>query len=161
MADSPIGVTFMPSADNQANGPQQGALESGAGSDLAQAFKILSLHLPRVLGARAISSPGLLNGAGSTGVAGGFNPSAAVFDALIRAMTGAAAPGGPASLSSLGAPGGAQPYAPSAVPSPSVVPGGTDQHQPIPDSYTGFAAPTQSPIYNPDRGSRPGGGRLV
>lgn len=87
MNNNQIGVTFMPSAENQADGPRQGGLQG----DVGQALKILSLQLPRVLGARAITPPGLMNGGGgSMGMGGGmnpgFNPHAAVFQALLHAM---------------------------------------------------------------------------
>jgi hypothetical protein len=93
MANQPIGVTFMPSADNQQQGPQQGAL-NGPGGDLSEAFRILGLRLPRVLGPGAISSPRLLNGPGASAFGGGVNPSAAVFEALLKAMTGGGSPMG-------------------------------------------------------------------
>lgn len=83
----PIGVTFMPSAENQQMGGRQGAMEGG-GSDLAQAFKVLSLRLPQVLGARAPAPASLLNGAGSAGVAPGQNSNSAMFQAILKAMLG-------------------------------------------------------------------------
>jgi hypothetical protein len=88
MANSPIGITFIPTEENQALGPQRNALEGSGGSDLAQAFKILSLRLPQVLGARAIGSPRVLSGGGSAALPPAFNPNAAVFKALINAMMG-------------------------------------------------------------------------
>lgn len=103
MAD-PIGISFLPSTQNQAVGPQQGQMEG----DLASAFKILSLRLPRVLGAQSIAPSSLLNGQGSGGMMGGFNPYSAVFDALLKA---AGLSGG-----SAGAPGmvaGGMPSAPA------------------------------------------------
>lgn len=82
---NPIGITFLPSAENQADGPKRGSLEG----DLGQAFKILSLRLPRVQGAKAITPPGNMTGTGAAvGVPGGFNPQAAIFEAIIRAMQG-------------------------------------------------------------------------
>jgi hypothetical protein len=84
MADAPIGISFIPSADQAANGPQQGNLEG----DLSQAFKILSLRLPRILGARAPASSTLLNGPGSAGLPNGGNPYAAVIQALLGTKTG-------------------------------------------------------------------------
>jgi hypothetical protein len=96
MPSNPIGVTFIPSADNQAMGPQRGALEGPSGN-LGQAFKILNLHLPRVLGQGAPAPEGLLRSQGSAGVAGGGDPYAAVFAALLKAMAGGAGgtlPGG-------------------------------------------------------------------
>lgn len=109
MAENPIGITFLPNAEAAANGPRQAGVEGQGGSDLTQAFKILSLHLPRVLGAAAIAPQRLLTSPGAAGVAasgapdGGFNPYSAVFASLLQQLTGGAmAPGGgPASLSSL------------------------------------------------------------
>ncbi len=93
MADAPVGITFMPSAEAAANGPRQAGIEGTGGSDLAQAFKILSLHLPRVLGASAIAPKTLLTSPGSAGVAApsGVNPYSAVFQALLQSM-GAGSP---------------------------------------------------------------------
>jgi hypothetical protein len=82
----------MPTADAAANGPKQASLEGGTGgSDLAAAFKILSLHLPRVLGAGAIAPSRLLNSPGSAGVAApaGVSPYAQAFQMLLQSMSGA------------------------------------------------------------------------
>jgi hypothetical protein len=84
MANSPIGINFMPSEENQQMGPKRGNLEG----DLGQAFKILSLRLPRVLGARSLS-PHVAQGPGAAaGMPGGFNPQAAIFEALLKSMAG-------------------------------------------------------------------------
>lgn len=88
MPSQPIGISFIPSVENQAQGPQQNAMEGG-GSDLTQAWKVLSLQLPRVMGAQSLAPKRLLNGAGAAGVAGGLDPHAAAFQALIQAMVGA------------------------------------------------------------------------
>lgn len=112
MAEAPIGISFMPSADAAANGPRQASIEGQGGSDLAAAFKILSLHLPRVLGAAAIAPKRLLNSQGAAAVGGpaGANPYAQVFQALLQSITGGMPAGGGdgQSLASLfgGAPGG-------------------------------------------------------
>lgn len=91
---NPIGISFIPSQDNQNQGPQRSSLE-GPGGDLAQAFKVLSLRLPQVLGARSIASRRLLESPGASGVsAGGANPMSAVFEALLRAMSGQSSAGG-------------------------------------------------------------------
>lgn len=88
MAENPIGVTFIPTAEQQALGPKRGGIET----DLGEAFKILSLRLPRVLGAKAPVRPELLNAPGAAGLAGnladntGFNPYGQVFEALVRAL---------------------------------------------------------------------------
>jgi len=94
-----IGVSFLP-------GQQQGQAGAGTGTAdpqeaVSQAIKILSLRLPRVVGAGAIASPALLNAPGAAGVSGsGMN-----IDRLVQmilqgilpgsAVSGAAAtPGG-------------------------------------------------------------------
>jgi hypothetical protein len=89
MAD-PVGITFMPGADAQAQGPQNLADTGAGGQDLADAFKILSLRLPQTVGPRSLASQRLLTP--RTGDTGGLNPHAAVFEALLRATLG----GGPA-----------------------------------------------------------------
>jgi hypothetical protein len=81
-----IGITFMPSADGQAQG-QQNAGDTGASGSLSDAFKILSLRLPQTVGPRSLASERLLTARGSAG-ANSFNPHAAVFEALIRALIG-------------------------------------------------------------------------
>jgi hypothetical protein len=86
---NPIGISFMPSEENQALGPKRGALEGQGGSDLADAFKVLSLRLPEVLGARSLAPKRLLTGAGSSGLPPAFaNPDSAIFQALIQSMLG-------------------------------------------------------------------------
>lgn len=169
MADAPIGISFIPTADAAANGPRQAGIEGQGGSDLAQAFKILSLHLPRVLGAAAIAPKRLLNSPGSAGVAsaGGFNPYSAVFQSLLQQLTGGAGMGGPgadvASLSSLfggggqtsyggdsGGSGGTGDYTPSSTPAPNVMPGDSG-----PKSGEGAPLPMPTPTPTP---SYPGGG---
>lgn len=81
----PIGVSFLPSEENAIMAPQPGA------GDLSQAFKILSLRLPRVQGAPGITPQSNLQAPGAAGM-GGFNPQAAIFDAMIRAMAGGQPP---------------------------------------------------------------------
>lgn len=90
MANGPIGISFLPSQENQAAGLKQGQMEG----DLGEAFKILSLRLPRVVGAKAPTPGANLGGDGASGLSGlssgidggGFNPNAAMFEALIKAM---------------------------------------------------------------------------
>ncbi len=108
MADAPVGITFMPSAEAAANGPRQAGIEGTSGSDLAQAFKILSLHLPRVLGASAIAPKTLLTSPGAAGVAApsGVNPYSAVFQALLQSMGAGSPMGGSADAGSAGMPTG-------------------------------------------------------
>lgn len=128
---SPIGITFIPSAENQAQGPQRGQLEG----DLGQAFKILSLRLPQVQGARAIAPPDLLNSAGSAGSAGSVNPMAAVFRALMHSMQG-----DPAAPMGAGMPS-TQPVATRPGP-PSVIPGATPMRTPGTPPMQTPSAPT-------------------
>lgn len=105
--NQPIGISFLPSQENAAQGMQRGAMEG----DLGQALKILSLRLPRVMGARAITPTsnlgapgqsgdsqsavqGLTMAAGAGGESGRYNPNAALFQALISAMMGGGSIGG-------------------------------------------------------------------
>lgn len=98
MAAQPIGVSFMPTDESAQMGPKRNQLEGAGGSDLAQAFKILSLHLPRVLGAQAIAPQRLLNSQGARGIPAAFSgggesgsPSVygAFFESLLKSMNGA------------------------------------------------------------------------
>ncbi len=100
MADQPIGISFIPSAQNQVPGAAsaQGAMPGSSGStDLAQAYKILSLRLPTVVGSSAPVSSSLLNGAGASGLPGGLSPYAAAFLALLKSHLG----GDPMALSGM------------------------------------------------------------
>lgn len=155
MAGNDIGVTFIPSEQNQlAQGPRQGASEgdlSGARpSDLGTAFKILNLKLPSVVSAAAPASSTLLKSPGvsalpgtppapavATGMPGmrapnaSLDPMAAVFAALLRAMQfGGAAPVG----------GGGTPDAVANVGAPKVV----FQQGPPPGDYAPSNSPTPS-----------------
>lgn len=83
----------MPSADQAAMGARQGQLEGVP----EQAMKILSLRLPRVLGARSLSPNSLMTSPGSAGVPGGqgLNPLAIVFRSILNSMTTGTPPTGP------------------------------------------------------------------
>ncbi len=143
----PIGISFMPNADNQALGPQQGAL-NGPGGDLSQAFKILSLRLPRVLGAGALAPPGLLRSPGAAGAPGGLNPHAAVFEALLKALVGGGSPGGfPGGTASdapgpMGPPPMGGPISPLPLPRSPQIPQFTNPYQ---DVYQTPTAPFAQP----------------
>lgn len=147
MADQ-IGVSFIPSADNQQapDGPPQGQLSG----DLAAAFKILSLRLPQVMGAHALAPNALLQSPGALGVPGalkapgGFNPYAALFETLLKHGLGVGQPTGQPTSNTMPLPGGAPqampmpsapppmssvpppPAPPQAMPAPRVIPGGDD-----------------------------------
>jgi hypothetical protein len=91
MAEQPIGISFIPSAQNQQNGPANLRADGGLGAgstDLSQAYKILSLRLPTVVGAQAPVAPSLLTSQGSAALPNGMNSSAALFTALIKSMLG-------------------------------------------------------------------------
>src|SRR5258705_5301748 len=87
--NSGIGITFLPSDEQAANGSLQGQAEG----DLGQALKILSLHLPRILGSHAPVSRRLLD---APGFSAGFNPNSAVLETLLRmaGLSGRAVSGG-------------------------------------------------------------------
>jgi hypothetical protein len=80
----PLGVTFLPSDDNLRRGLRRGNRES----DLLEAFKILSLGMPRVPSTRAVAPPSLLNAPGVSAVPGGFNPHSAMFQQMLRTVLG-------------------------------------------------------------------------
>ncbi len=125
MADQPIGSSFIPSAANAATGGAQGraegALPGVAGTaDLAQAYKILSLRLPTVVGSAAPTPLSNLTSPGAAGVQAlpsGLNPYAALFMALLKSQLGSAptaSGGGPAAFDTNALPGfGAQAAAPT------------------------------------------------
>lgn len=150
MPDQPIGISFMPSAQNMANGPQaasaQGEIGSGPNTDLAQAYKILSLRLPTVVGAASPVKQSLLTSPGSAGLSlpGGMDPYAALFQALLKSMiTGGSGPdmSGP----STGMPG--MPSAPDAGPMPS--PGRTVPKITVPQqAFPGQDAASPPPVQN-------------
>lgn len=142
---NPIGISFMPSADNQQMGGRQSGMESG-GSDLAQAFKILSLHLPRVLGAGALSPRKLLEGGGSGAVPGAFNPASAIFEAMLKAMNGGQ-PFSPTPEPSPGRLGPAMPPESRYNPQPPAGGGGYVPPNYTPPNYT--PRPNPEPIYQP------------
>jgi hypothetical protein len=83
-----IGVSFLP-------GQQQGQAGAGTGTAdpqeaVSQAIKILSLRLPRVVGANAIAPQALLTAPGAAGVnSGGMN-----IDRLVQMILQGLVPGG-------------------------------------------------------------------
>lgn len=146
MADAPIGISFIPSAQNQA---QQGPRQAGLEGDLSQAFKILSLRLPTTVGAASPVPQALLTSPGAAGVtgmpstagtpSGPYDPMAAVFTALLRSMAG----GGPDSMAPMG--GG--------IPHPKIsIPGTTAQDATSGSDLPGAMTPP------PMSGSNGGGG---
>lgn len=126
---NPIGISFMPSEENQALGPQRAGLEGQGGSDLADAFKILSLRLPQVLGARSLAPQRLLTSPGSSALPPAFDPNSEIFKTLIRTMLGGMAP--PAGLPGGYGGGGQDPMTPPNY-DPHFVPG-NEQMQKFPE----------------------------
>lgn len=79
-----MGVSFAPTAENAMDASRQGQLEG-----LPAAIKILSLRMPRFLGARGLAPDALLNGEG----AGGMDPFASsVMQTLMSTLLGGQAP---------------------------------------------------------------------
>lgn len=77
-----LGVSFAPTAENAEDASRRGALEG-----IPAAIKVLSLRLPRFLGARGIAPEELLNGQGGNGQ----DPFATgVMGTLINALLGGA-----------------------------------------------------------------------
>jgi hypothetical protein len=109
-----IGITFIPSAQGQSQTSPAGP-QNANNSDLAQAYKILSLRLPQILGTQAISplagSPG-----SNTDALKAYNPYAAVFSALLQSIGGGLGGGAPIDTTGLGGQGSTAAIAPSGRP---------------------------------------------
>lgn len=108
MTSSPLGVSFAPTTENaQQNAQRPPEL-------LPQAIQILSLRLPRVLGAQAPSSDALLRGGGG----GQENSSvvSAVVQSVLQSVLGSTPPPAP---SAPGAAAGGIPSSPSALSAPT------------------------------------------
>jgi|SRR5579862_9536633 len=81
-----IGISFMPSAQGAMASPS--APQAGANTDLAQAFKILSLRLPQFTGGQTITPLAGTPGGTNTDALKSTNPYAAVFSALLQSLNG-------------------------------------------------------------------------
>src|SRR5438105_1080967 len=93
-----LGVTFRPSDQQAQQGPMQAGKEGTQGT-----IQMLSLRYPKVSGAASpVGDPSLL--AGNTPRVSGFNPNAAIFRALIQALSGGSPDTGAAAMG--GAPAG-------------------------------------------------------
>jgi DNA polymerase-3 subunit gamma/tau len=155
------GLSFAPPASPDRRSQQQNA---SALSPTQQALQVLSLHLPRILGARAISPSSLLTP--QPGGASPVSPDAAVLQSALQAGPGAlGAPTSPLAPSVNTAPSpvntGASPTAAQAVaaliqsalqgrmPSPVITPGGGPQPTQPPTNgpivETGPTAPPPAP----------------
>lgn len=103
-----VGISFAPTTTNAQLGPKNGQLEG-----VPQAIQVLSMALPRVVGARSIAPQGVVSGSGGSGT--GTDPAAnAVLMSLLKAL----------GIHSLGGlPGGtAGPNPPEINPDPSLPP---------------------------------------
>jgi hypothetical protein len=110
-----LGVSFAPTTDNAAMGPKNGSL-----AGVPQAIQVISMQLPRLLGARPVAPGSLL---GSQG--GGGNP--VVQSALLQTI-----------LKSLGLPGG------TAGPGP-VQPTPNERGPELPSPFTPMSDPAFTP----------------
>jgi hypothetical protein len=87
MADHPLEFRSFRVRRTRRSGRPRRESTLGAGrTDLAQAYKILSLRLPTVVGAQAPTPASNLTAAGSSGssLPGGLDPYAALFQALLK-----------------------------------------------------------------------------
>lgn len=119
------GVTFKPSEEQAAMGKRRAGREG-----LQQAIQLLSLRYPKVMGAASpVGDPSLLAGNGPR-IGGGFNPDAAILQAMIRALSSG---GSSVVAESVGSPRGTTPQSrqggsrsmqtPNRLPAPSFTPG--------------------------------------
>jgi hypothetical protein len=85
--DNGLGINFAPTADNALDSRRASGLEG-----LPQAIKILSLHMPRLLGARAPVNSALVNpGAGAQG---GIDPYVSALSQTLAKLIGGGMPTG-------------------------------------------------------------------
>lgn len=95
MALGTAGLSFAPPTSPD---PREQRSTSAALGPTQRAIQVLSLHLPRILGSRAISPRSLLAPGEDGGGGGGASPESAVLQSAIRALQGrsaGAASGGP------------------------------------------------------------------
>lgn len=132
MADE-FGLSFSPlnPPPGQAGGPNGYQPGGGSGSPIQDAVRILSLRIPRVVGASALGPSPLLNGPGGAGFGGGGS-----LEALLMRIFGRRPGSGPV----------------AAMPMPSDSPFGTSG----PD-MPGAKPPYPSLIFSPPGGTPPTG----
>jgi hypothetical protein len=124
MDNGTLGISFAPTADQAELGPRRGTLEG-----LPQAIKILSLHMPRILGVRAPVNSALVSP--NAGAQGGVDP---FLSALMQTLSRTMAPTMPP-MHSAGLPGGTA--------GPDVTPINVPPYQPSADGVPSL--PTQAP----------------
>jgi hypothetical protein len=148
MAD--YGVSFAPTRDNAMMGPRNAQL-----TGVPEATQVISLRLPRVVGARAIAPGALLNAAGG---GGSDLLGSALLQTLLRTLGGV--PGMPGSL-----PGGTAGPNPSEEKAPNPFPGPpkewtpTEPGSPVdPSPAPSTPKPRVVPEEDPTEGRYPGAG---
>lgn len=111
--DDGLGISFAPTAEQSELGPKRGGMEG-----VPEAIKVLSLRLPRFLGARAPVNNALAQAPG----AGGMDPyMSAVFTSLAKVLGAQGMmPGLEGGDGPMGGPMGATMGAPSAPPKPRI-----------------------------------------
>lgn len=156
MPGAPIGVTFVPSQENAAEAPRQGQLTG----NIQDAYRLLTLRLPRLLGAKAITPGSNLTAPGASGLpssatfggqTGPVSPDAAILRAIFMSMLGDGGGdmgGAPSSAMAAGS------ALSSAAPQTRIVPGNdTSQRRvdpsPSPSSpWVGQVEPPPSTVFN-------------
>lgn len=136
-----FGVSFAPTRDNAAMGPRNGQL-----TGVPQATQILSLALPRVIGARPVAPTELLTSQGGQGI----DPNAAaLLQTILRTLRGQPQPGQPGSLP--GGTAGPNPSDPMPRPTP---PGQGPGREHVP-SPSPFPVPQDAPLPMPSTPGKP------
>lgn len=146
-----IGQSFAPLGNDDPR-QQPGAVGGPGGSPVQEAIKLLSLRMPRTLGASAPAPQGLLNSHGMAGMGG--NPlTALIMQMLQQGGMGAQGAAGAAPAPKVGyvapplPPGSAPIWNPPTETAPA--PGGTAGPAPTPrQELGGFRGPTGSRIYD-------------
>lgn len=133
MDNTGLGISFAPTAQNAQDSQRSGALDG-----IPQAIRILSLHMPRILGARALAPDALMNAPGGNGMDPYLS---ALFQTLSKTMapqTGM--PQGPGPMPEM--PQNPQPG--QGAPPPRIF-------QPLPGGTAGpNPAPPERPSWRPD-----------
>lgn len=137
-----IGVSFVPAAGKDSR--QVDAQDSA----VQQAIQVLSLRLPRVVGAQGLAPSTLLNAAGGAALTGAGGNVDRIVDQIINRIM----------------PEGAQPGPVPTVPTPRVVPGGQPGQPgqpptpgvPMPPRMPGMPAPMPGQVPDPQPAGPPG-----
>lgn len=123
-----LGTSFQPGVDSGASGPNGERQHGPRATPIQSAIKLLSLRLPSVVGAQAISPQALLQSPGSAGLGGpGGMSGGALIEWLRKQLAGAAPPDlpgsrSPGSMPSFGGPGAPSERQGGGGPAPQPVP---------------------------------------